>query len=131
MPATAEQTLYSANPSMFRDNPIGFVLCLVLSVVGLGLILLLVWWLRCKNESLTVTTHRTILRRGILAKYTSEVFHQDVRNLQVSQGFFQRILGVGNIGISSAGQADVEIQAVGIPDPERVRDLIDQYRIDH
>ena len=42
----AETTLYSENPSMFRNNPIGFIVTIMLCLVGVGLIILLVWWLR-------------------------------------------------------------------------------------
>jgi len=48
--------------------------------------------------------------------------------VQLDQTFFQRIFDVGKIGISSAGQADLEISVTGIPQPERVKDLIDRYR---
>jgi uncharacterized membrane protein YdbT with pleckstrin-like domain len=53
---------------------------------------------------------------------------EDVRNIQVSQSFFQRIFGVGWVGISSSGQSGIEIGVDGIPDPEMVRGLINQGR---
>jgi len=34
----------------------------------------------------------------------------------------------GTIGISSAGQADVEIEVAGMPKPQRIKDIIDQHR---
>jgi uncharacterized membrane protein YdbT with pleckstrin-like domain len=52
----------------------------------------------------------------------------DVRNVQLDQTFFQRVFDVGQIGVSSAGQAGLEINVTGIPQPERVKDLIDSYR---
>ncbi len=123
-----EITLYEENPSMFRNRPVEFVVNCLLSLVGVGLILFAIWWLKCKGTTLTVTSDRTRLRKGILSKSITEVWHQDVRNVQLNQSFFQRIFGVGKIGISSAGQSEVEINVSGIPDPDRVKMLIDKYR---
>ena len=124
-----ENKLYETHPAMFRNNPIGFIISVILILAyGLGLIILLVWWLRVLGTTLTVTNERITLRKGILSKHTSEVYHTDVRNVQVSQGIFQRIFNVGLIGISSAGQSGVEIGVAGIPDPQKVKTLIDQYR---
>jgi uncharacterized membrane protein YdbT with pleckstrin-like domain len=77
---------------------------------------------------LTVTESKTTLRTGILSKNVNEVFHSDVRSIQVNQSLFQRIFGVGSIGISSAGQSSIEIVAAGIPDPNTVRELINANR---
>ncbi len=127
-PANEEVTLYDENPSMFRNRPVEFIVTALLCLVGVGVVIFLVWWLRCKGTQLTITNDRTRLRKGILSKSITEVWHQDVRNVQLNQTFFQRLLGVGSLGISSAGQAGLEISVSGIPDPEQVKDLIDQHR---
>jgi len=123
-----EKSLYSENPKMFQNNPLGFIIALVLCLAGIGLVILLVWWLRCKATTFTVTSKRTTLRTGILTKATSEVLHRDVRNVQISQGIIQRMFGIGNIGISSAGTGGTEIAAWGLPTPDKVKSIIDQYR---
>ena len=125
----SETTLYRENPSMFRNNPLGFVLTVLLCVVGIGLIVLLLWWLSTKATTLTVTDERTILRRGLLSKQLNEVWHRDVRNVQLTQTFWQRIFGTGTLEISSAGQADVEIRVTGIPDPDEVKAIIDRHKM--
>lgn len=125
----ADPALYEAHPAMFRNHPFGFILCLLLiAAVGLGLLIFLIWWFRCMGTTLTVTDQKTTLRKGILAKNLNEVYHSDVRSIQVNQSFFQRLFGVGSIGISSAGQASIEIVADGIPDPGHVREIIDAHR---
>lgn len=127
-PANEEVTLYDENPSMFRNRPVEFIVTAVLCLVVVGFVIFLVWWLRCKGTQLTITNDRTRLRKGILSKSITEVWHQDVRNVQLNQTFFQRLLGVGSLGISSAGQSGLEISVSGIPDPEQVKELIDQHR---
>jgi len=151
-PVDGERILYEAHPSMFRNHPIWFILTCLLCVSGLllpflpfetrwstkaieilvplliGLGVFFVWWLKIKGTTLTVTTERTSCRRGILSKAITEVWHQDIRNVQLNQSFLQRILNVGTIGISSAGQNEVEVNVSGIPDPERVKQAIDEHR---
>ncbi len=124
-----ETTLYQANPSMFRNHPIWFIFLVLMSLLIIGIPFLVAWWLECKGATITVTNERTIVRRGILSKKTNEVWHRDVRNVKVAQTFLQRILGVGLIEISSAGQADVEIRVAGIPAPDKIRNIIDDYRL--
>ncbi|HEX6985316.1 MAG TPA: PH domain-containing protein [Planctomycetaceae bacterium] len=81
-------------------------------------------WLRARFTTLTVTNRRTVLRRGLIARETSEVRHRDVRNLQVNQTALERLLGVGDLAISSAGQDDLEIAVEGVPNPNRIADVI-------
>ena len=124
-----EVVLYEAHPAMFRNHPFYFVLCILLiAFFGAGLILLLLWWIQVLGTRLTITTEQTTLRRGILSKFTNDVFHSNVRNIQVRQSFFQRLLNVGWIGISSAGQSGLEIEVNGIIDPEKVKEIIDEHR---
>mgnify|MGYP001173718163 CR=1 FL=1 len=87
-----------------------------------------VWKVLSLSETLEITNKRSILRRGLLSKATSEVVHDDIRNFQITQTFIQRLLKVGTIGISSAGQDAVEIVMHDAPRPEEVRKIIDLYR---
>lgn len=41
------------------------------------------------------------------------------------------VFGVGKVEISSAGQSGIEIQVAGIPDPDHVREIIDDYRMNN
>ncbi len=124
-----EQVLYEEHPAMFRNHPFLFILSVILiAAFGLGLVILLVWWVQTLGTKLTVTNERITLRKGILSKYTNEVFHTDIRNVQLDQSFFQRLFDVGTIAISTSGQEGIEISVAGIPHPQQVRDLIDEHR---
>ena len=125
----SEGTLLEINPVMFRSNPVGFILSVILiAAAGAGLVILAIWWLKTKAATLTVTNKRTIQRTGLISKKTTEVVHRDVRNIQIDQSVFQRLFGVGSIGISSAGQSGIEIQFTGVRDPDGIKALIDRYR---
>ena len=127
-----ETTLYEANPSMFRNRPIWFIINIFLiAFFGLGLVILFFWWLKAKGTTITVTNERITLRTGILSKNTTEVYLSDVRNVQMKQGFLQRMFSVGSIGISSAGTGGIEISIHGIKSPEKIKEIVDQYRRDN
>lgn len=105
----------------------------VMFLISLALVLLiafyyLIWWLRYQRISLTVTNKRTTLRYGLLSRYEKEVRHSDVRMLIVSQGFLQRMLGVGTVAVSCAATSETDIKVGGIPHPDKVKALIDNLR---
>jgi len=126
--STNEETLFDGHPAMFKNDPIRFVVYCVLCLLLVGIPLLIVWWLTCKAERLTITTLKSVQRKGLFSKHTTEVWHRDVRNVQVHQSFFQRILGVGRISVSSAGQGGLEIDFAGISNPDQVKKIIDGQR---
>lgn len=123
-----ESTEYESHPAMFASHPLGFIVTLVLCLAVVGLPILLVWWWRCKGTKLVLTDRRVILRQGILSRTTNEVYHRDVRNIQVHQTFFQRLMGVGSVAVSSAGQSGVEIEAANMPEPYRIEAIINEHR---
>jgi hypothetical protein len=120
--ATAPLAILKVEPAL-RENYVPISACSVL-----GMLLLLSWWLDCLGHRLVVTDRRTIFRKGLLSKFTNEILHSHVRNIQINQSVFQRLMHVGSIGISSSGQAGIEIFIRGIPNPYNVKSIIDQYR---
>lgn len=141
------RVLYQAHPSMFRNRPIWFLALTMLpawflararhdmSARGVAFVLvmvcgpiLLVWFLRCRSTRLTIDEDTVLLRRGLLSSDLNEIHHGDVKNVRVHQSLFQRLLGVGTLGISSAGQGDIEILVEGIPGPRKARDIINRLR---
>lgn len=116
--------LYSEHPVMFKNNPLGFILSLLLiPVFGVGLLILLWWYLQCKSSKLTVNEHDLLFERGLLSKDRAEFSINSVRTVRIKQSFFNRIFGVGRIEIYTAGD-EPEFVANGMPDPNRVRELI-------
>lgn len=115
---------YSEHPVMFKNNPIGFILSLILiPVFGVGLLIFIVWHLRNKSSKLTVTDKEVLFEKGLLSKERSEVNISSVRTIKVKQSFFNRIFGTGTVEFYTAGDKP-EIVAVGMPDPNKVRDLV-------
>ncbi|NET11901.1 MAG: PH domain-containing protein [Okeania sp. SIO1H6] len=76
-----------------------------------------------------VTDKRTILQQGLLSRYTNEVMHLHIRNIQIQQNMMERLFNIGTIKIACAGTGDVEISISGIPAPNRIKAIIDHYRL--
>jgi hypothetical protein len=98
------------------------------AVAGLAVLYLIVWKARTLSEGLTITTKRTIDRHGFFSKDTSDVLHVDIKNIQIRQSFTDRLWNVGEIALSSSAEHEDEIEIRNIPDPEKVRRVIDLYR---
>lgn len=102
------------------------------AVAGLAgfaaIVALIAWKITTYAAVLEISNKRTILRRGLLSRSMSEVAHDNIRNVQIYQSFWNRIWRVGKIGISSSGQDGIEVEISGIPRPDEVRRTIDAYR---
>lgn len=102
----------------------------IIGIVGVpSMIVLSIWWLFVtKGRAIEITNKRTTERRGLFSRSLDEVLHDHVRNVTVDQSFYERIVGIGTVGIASSGQADIEIEMRDLPDPDRIREVIDLYR---
>jgi len=68
---------------------------LLVAAFGLGLLILLYWYIKTRATALTVTEHELLYEKGILSKERLAVSLRHVRAIQVNQSFVNRILGVG------------------------------------
>ena len=120
----AGQVIYEAHPAMFRAHPFWFIVAVVLILAfGVGILILLYWYIKTRATSLTVTDQDLTYERGILSKDRTSVSLKHVRSVHVTQGFINRILGVGTIQISTAGDLP-EFTIADLPDPQVIRDAI-------
>jgi hypothetical protein len=94
----------------------------------LAFLCLLIWKIHTLSESLQITTKRTIDKHGLFSKDTSDVLHTDIKNIQIKQSFLDRVWNVGQLALSSSAENEEEIVIKNIPNPEKVRQIIDLYR---
>jgi uncharacterized membrane protein YdbT with pleckstrin-like domain len=120
----AATIIYQAHPAMFRAHPFWFILfVLLIAAFGLGLIILLYWYIKTRATALTVTEHELLYEKGILSKERLSVSLRHVRSVQVNQSFVNRILGVGTVEIATAGD-EPEFVVSDMPDPHEIREAI-------
>ena len=116
--------IYQAHPAMFRAHPFWFILSvLLIAAFGLGILILLYWYIKTRATALTITEHEIMYEQGILSKDRTSVSLKHVRAVRVTQGFLNRILGVGTVEISTAGD-EPEFEVKDMPDPHQIREAI-------
>ncbi len=120
----AATVIYQAHPAMFRAHPFWFILSvLLIAAFGVGILILIYWYIQTRATALTVTDSDLMYERGILSKERTSVSINHVRSVNVVQSFFNRILGVGTIQISTAGD-EPEFTIADMPDPHVIREAI-------
>jgi DNA-directed RNA polymerase subunit RPC12/RpoP len=150
--ADDESVLDVIHPAVFRSHLFGFLLCLLLVIGGgfgiwlglamlgtpaglgivggsglgilIGLFFIVKWLVVSRATKLTLTTERLLYRHGIFHYVTSEVRYTDVRNISLDLSLRERLLGYGDLAVSSSGQDDMEIIIHDIPSPEKVVEKI-------
>ncbi|MFZ1469948.1 MAG: PH domain-containing protein, partial [Paracoccaceae bacterium] len=96
---------------------------LLIAAFGLGILILLYWYLKVRSVRLTITGDDMTLSRGLLSKERVDIDIREIRTVYVRQAFWQRILGTGRIEVFTGGDA-AEFTLDGMPDPNFVRDYI-------
>ncbi len=67
---------------------------------------------------------RITLERGLLSKSYRELIVRDIRSVEIDQSLLARLVGIGDLTISSAARVDADEEIEGIPNPKAVRDMI-------
>jgi uncharacterized membrane protein YdbT with pleckstrin-like domain len=97
--------------------------------IGVGLVVL-VWWpvrdtVRFLTSHFVVTSDRVIHREGWIAKRSMEIPLEAINDVRFQQGVFERMIGAGDILISSASTQGTEVFE-DIRNPEDVQKTIYQ-----
>lgn len=67
---------------------------------------------------------RVSVEEGFFAKESSEFFIKDIRSIDVRQGVWGRLVGIGDVTISTAATIEAAEEARGVPQPNRIKDLL-------
>ncbi|MGP8077707.1 MAG: PH domain-containing protein [Thermoplasmata archaeon] len=95
-------------------------------LVLLGLLWLIVRYLRWVRTVFAVTSRRVIVQRGILSRDFDEIPVLQVRGVDVHQSIGERMLGYGTVRVSSEGGSRLGNEDWrGIPKPFRFQKLIE------
>lgn len=73
--------------------------------------------------TLTITEDRVRYETGILSKSTRVMELSKVQDVRVDQRFGQRILGIGNVSLETAGETS-RIEMANIDQPQKIADHI-------
>ncbi len=117
------EILYEEHPSLIRTHPLGTVIAIILIPVGIGILILLYWYLTMKADKLTIKEDEVIWTHGLLSKQYVEINMSSIRTTRVEQSLLQRMLNAGKLEIYTAGD-NPELTVNGMPNPHKIRELI-------
>lgn len=134
----AETILHKSRPIPYTNNPVFYLVAFILLVVAMAIdfrifllacvLLLLVLVSTYFSVSLIITEQRITLKKGLLSRSTNDLYHTNISNIRISQNLIERILDVGTIEIATAATSGYEITVEGIPDPRKIKNLIEQHK---
>jgi len=84
-------------------------------VIVIGLVLLVVAWIRVRSTEIAITNKRIIAKFGFVKRQTVEINLDKVEALRVDQGVWGRFLNFGTILISGVGSTIDPIQDIADP----------------
>ena len=81
-------------------------------------------WYRRASVVLRIFSNRITLERGVFSKCYQDYLPRDIRSIDIDQSFLERIVGIGDMTISTAATVEGSEKMEGIPDPRAIRELI-------
>jgi uncharacterized membrane protein YdbT with pleckstrin-like domain len=112
--------IWAVSTYIWEDMPT----VVILIAVGIGLLFPAYAWLRKYFSTFVVMSDAILSRRGLLSKFTNEIRIVDIRAINVRQNFIQRLLGIGDVGFSSAAGDTEEVVFRGVVNPEGIKESI-------
>jgi membrane protein YdbS with pleckstrin-like domain/DNA-directed RNA polymerase subunit RPC12/RpoP len=96
---------------------------------ALGLLLLLLVWIKTKSHRYRLTSQRLFVYQGWVARDVNELELYRVEDVRVDQGILQRLLGYGTITVVANDNTTPQVDLIGIAKPMEVKETIrTQYR---
>lgn len=93
----------SSTSGWLRGTLLGW-LTLALCLVGVGLVIVLVQWVRNLSVTYELTEDRLILRQGIFIKSIDEIELYRVKNVRLDFSLINQLAGIGTISIESSDE---------------------------
>lgn len=97
------------------------VVYVVIAAVFVYLIVVVIY--RRFSWAYTIDSETIESREGLIARKVKSIRVQDLRNINVNQSLWQRIVGVGDVEFSSAGGSGIEVVFRGVNRPLEVKQL--------
>ena len=88
------------------------------------LVPLLVALYRRHSFVMRIYADRVSVEEGFWSKESSEFFIKDIRSIDVRQGVWGRMVGIGDVTISTAATVDAAEAARGVPQPKHIKELL-------
>ena len=87
----------------------------LLLIVVIGVVFLVMAWIRVRSTEVAITNRRVIAKTGFIKRHTVEINLGKVEALRVEQTFLGRMLNYGTIFISGAGSSVAPMHNIADP----------------
>lgn len=121
--AAEESPIFELKPA-YRARLGLLVWGVVLAPVVVGLFLLLRAWYLVASTRYRLTTQRLFAQTGLIAKDLEEVELFRVKDVTLSQGMLDRMLGTGTVTVLSTDDTAPRLELAGIRDPLAAKEAI-------
>ena len=91
------------------------LLGIVTLVVAIGLVFLIVAWIKVRSTEIAITNRRIIAKFGFISRNTMEISIQKVESIQVHQSLAGRMLDYGTLIVSGTGSSHAPIPSISDP----------------
>lgn len=123
---TSEQLVWSGASSQ-KLNLGTYILCVLLSPLVVPIFIALWKYLVIKHTRYELTTQRLKLHHGVLSRFTDDVELYRVKDTRLEQPVWLRLMGLGNVIISTSDASHPTIVMRGIPQAEALREKVRMY----
>ncbi|MFC6835102.1 PH domain-containing protein [Halomarina ordinaria] len=120
-----EEVLWSGKPHVYSIVP-ALVVGIPLSLVLVGIPIVVGAYLNRENTVYLLTSEGLYRKQGILSRDVRKIGFEKVQNTSFTQGPLGTYVGYGNVDISTAGGAGVEMRFQSVPDPKSVQERINR-----
>lgn len=118
-----EQIIWSGSPSQFLNLGV-FILCALTFWLVIPILIALWRWLVVRCTRFELTSERLIVRRGVLNRTTDEIELYRVKDTRLDEPLILRLVGCGNIVLSTSDRSTPILEMRAIRDANSVRESI-------
>lgn len=106
----------------------GKIYYFIYAAVVVSLIISLKLWYQVYRKRYVITSKTISVITGILSRDEIEINLKDVRNIEIEQNIFERVISIGNLSFATAGTSGVEVVFHGVSKPmqhkKTIKDLM-------
>ena len=89
--------------------------------------LLVPWFIALYRRSaflMRIYPDRVAIEEGVWSRQSTEFFIKDIRSVDVRQGFWGRLVDIGDVTVATAAAVDGAEEARGVAHPHRIKELL-------
>lgn len=109
-----EHILHLGHVSLWSMFPLIF-LGVILTPVVIGLVLLLIAFIRYKTTELAITNRRVVVKTGLISRNVIEINIAKVESIEVAQSVLGRLFNFGSLTIAGTGFNQAPIHNIADP----------------